>query len=843
MLPLPIDPLLPDVVRSLAEQPSLVLEAPPGAGKTTRVPRALLDHAGLPGDVVVLEPRRLAARMAAERVAEELGEAVGGVVGYQVRFEEKASARTRVRFVTEGMLTRRLLSDPRLQGTSAVVLDEFHERHVHGDVALALLRRLQRGPRPDLRIVVMSATLEAEPVARYLDCPSLRSEGRAYEVAIEHVTPDDRRIELQVVSALRKLVQEGLDGDVLVFLPGAAEIRACLEASASLAEQASLVCLPLHGELSPDEQRRAVRKADRRKVIFSTNVAESSVTIDGVVAVIDTGLHRQASFAPWSGMPVLKVTKVSKASAIQRAGRAGRTRPGRAIRLYTKGDFDTRPDHDPPELRRVDLAQLRLELASLGASDVEWLDAPTPEAWRAAGELLGRLGATDGACALTDVGRRMLRFPAHPRAARLMVDAEDRGVSARAATVCAILGERDIRQSERVRMGARGGGKSDLATEASDLVMLESLFDEADASGFSHGALRAIGLDPAPTLSARRAADRLRSLSRDRAPAPDPKKSDELLLRAVLAGFPDRVARRKAPGSRELALAGGGLAQLDESSVVRDAELMCAIVAETREGGATRGVRVRIASGIEPEWLIDAFEERIEERTAATWNDAKGRVETASQLVYDGLVLSETRVRAPSGPEAARVLFERAKARGARAFAPEGELDRWIARMHHAHDQDPAIPAPTPEDVDQALLEACEGRASLEELGAAGLLDALRARSGVRADVLERLAPERVRLASGRETRVLYELGKPPWIESFLQDFCGMRETPRAGRVPIVAHMLAPNRRAVQITTDVPGFFERHYAAIRKELMRKYPRHPWPEDTSAPVPAKPPRRR
>lgn len=838
MIPLPIDPLLPDVVRSLAERPSLVLEAPPGAGKTTRVPRALLDHANLPGDVVVLEPRRLAARMAAERVAEELGEAVGGVIGYQVRFEEKASARTRVRFVTEGMLTRRLLSDPRLEGTSAVVLDEFHERHVHADVALALLRRLQRGPRPDLRIVVMSATLEADPVARYLDCPTLRSEGRAYEVTVEHLTPDDRRLELQVVSALRKLVQEGLDGDVLVFLPGAAEIRACLEASASLAEQASLVCLPLHGELSPDEQRRAVRKADRRKIVFSTNVAESSVTIDGVVAVIDTGLHRQASFAAWSGMPVLKVTKVSKASAIQRAGRAGRTRPGRAVRLYTKGDFDTRPEHDAPELRRVDLAQLRLELASLGAADVEWLDPPTPEAWRAGGELLARLGAVDGAGALTDVGRRMLRFPTHPRAARLMVDAEDRGVSARAATVCAILGERDIRQSGRASF-SRAGAKDDRATEASDLVMLESLFDEADASGFSHGALRAIGLDAAPTLAARRAADRLRSIARDRAPAPAPAESDERLLRAVLAGFPDRVARRKAPGSRDLALAGGGLAQLDEASVVRTAELMCAI--DLREGG--RGVSVRVASGIEPEWLIDAFEDRIEERNAAQWNDAKGRVESTSQLVYDGLVLSETRAKAPSGPEAARVLYERAKAKGARAFAPEGELDRFVARMHHAHGEDPSIAAPTPEDVDAALLEACEGRASLAELEDANVLEVLRARSGVRADALERLAPDRVRLASGRETRVSYELGKPPFIESFLQDFCGMRETPRAGRTPIVAHMLAPNRRAVQITTDVPGFFERHYAAIRKELMRKYPRHPWPQDTSVAVPAKPPRRR
>lgn len=836
MQPLPIDPTLPEILRSLAERPSLVLEAPPGAGKTTRVPRAMLDSGAFAGDIVVLEPRRLAARMAAERVAEELGEPIGGAVGYQVRFEDKTSARTRLRFVTEGTLTRRLLSDPELRGTSAVVLDEFHERHVHGDVALALVRRLQRGPRPDLAVVVMSATLETGPVAAYLDCPVVRSVGRAYPVAIEHLpAPDDRKIELQVVSALRRLVNEGLDGDVLVFLPGAAEIRACLEAAQALATQASLELLPLHGELSPEEQRRAVRRAERRKVIFSTNVAESSVTIDGVVAVVDTGLHRQASFAPWSGLPRLAVTKISKASAVQRAGRAGRTRPGRALRLYTKSDHDGRPEHDAPELQRVDLAQLRLELASLGASDLEWLDAPTPDAWRVAGDLLVRLGATSGAAALTELGRRMLRFPAHPRAARVLCEAEDRGVSARAATVCALLGERDIRRGERVSMGGRGGRAHDHATEASDLLMLEGLYDEAEGSGFSASSLRAIGLDAAPVHAARRAADRLRSLARDRAPAPSAAESDERLQRAILAGFPDRVARRKGPGSRELALAGGGIATLAESSAVRTAEFVCAVHAEGRAETGARGIVVRLASAIEPEWLIDAFEDRVVDRAAATWNEQRGRVETVEQLVYDGLVLSESRAKAPHGEEAARLLFEKAKAKGARAFAPEGELDRLVARLHHARSQDESIWAPSPTDVDAVLLEACEGRASLAELEEAGLLELFRARAGARAR-LDELAPERVRLASGREARVSYELGKPPWVESFLQDFCGMSETPRAGRVPLVVHMLAPNRRAVQITTDVPGFFERHYAQIRKELMRKYPRHPWPDDTSAAIP-------
>ncbi|HZY06054.1 MAG TPA: helicase-related protein, partial [Anaeromyxobacteraceae bacterium] len=329
MQPLPIDPLLPEVVAALRRSPALVIEAPPGAGKTTRVPRALLE-AGLAGEgqVVVLEPRRLAARLAARRVAQEMGERVGGTVGYQVRFEEVAGPRTRLRYLTEGLLTRRLVSDPRLAGVGAVVLDEFHERHLPGDLALGFLRRLQEAERRDLKVVVMSATLDADPVARFLSAPSLRSEGRLFEVAVEYLSPAEAartdRLEELVAAAVRRLIREGLLGDVLVFLPGAAEIRRAREALEATARQAGLDLLPLHGDLPPEEQDRAVRPGPRRKVILSTNVAETSVTIEGVTAVVDSGLARVASHSPWSGLPRLEVRKVSRASAAQRAGRAGR---------------------------------------------------------------------------------------------------------------------------------------------------------------------------------------------------------------------------------------------------------------------------------------------------------------------------------------------------------------------------------------------------------------------------------------------------------------------------------------------------------------------------------------
>jgi ATP-dependent helicase HrpB len=427
--PLPVDALLPDLRERLRAARNLVLEAPPGAGKTTRVPPGLLDLAG--GEILVLEPRRLAARLAARRVASELGEPVGATAGYRVRFEEAAGPRTRITFMTEGVLTRRLLSDRSLRGVDAVVLDEFHERHLEGDLALALLRRLQTTARRDLRLIVMSATIESAPVAAYLGgCAVLRSEGRRFETTITYTPVSAAPLEQQVASALERLVRDGLDGDVLVFLPGAAEIRRAARACERIAASAGLLVLPLYGDLPVEEQDRAVQPADRRKVILSTNVAESSVTIEGVTAVIDSGLARVASQSPWSGLARLTVSRVSKASANQRAGRAGRTAPGRVLRLYPLEDFARRPERETPEIVRAELAQMVLALASTGIADareIEWLDAPPEAALVAARELLGALRAVDHEGRLTADGRAMVRMPVHPRLARLVIEAARRG--------------------------------------------------------------------------------------------------------------------------------------------------------------------------------------------------------------------------------------------------------------------------------------------------------------------------------------------------------------------------------------------------------------------------------
>jgi ATP-dependent helicase HrpB len=517
MQPLPIDPLLPAVCDALRRAPSLVLEAPPGAGKTTRVPRALLDAGfAASGEILVLEPRRLAARLAARRVAEELGEEVGRTVGYQMRFEDVSSAETRIRFVTEGTLTRRLLRDRELRGVAVVLLDELHERHLDGDVALALLRRLQNGARPDLRLAAMSATLDAAPVAAFLgDAPILRSEGRLFDVALEHVArADDRPLEAQVASAVRRLVDEGLDGDVLVFLPGALEIRRAAESCARIAREADLLVLPLHGSLPPAEQDRAVRPADRRKVILSTNVAETSVTIDGVVAVVDSGLARIAAHAPWSGLPTLKVARIARASAAQRAGRAGRTRPGRCLRLYTSGDLAARPEHETPEVARADLAEAVLALAAAGVRDLSafgWLTAPPTASLDAALGLLGRLSAIEGG-AVTATGERILRFPAHPRLGRILVEAERRGIAADACAVVAILGERDL---------ATGGRGARDARHRSDVLDALSRFDEAEAASFQPDRLRWLGIDAGRAQAVERVRKQLaRLVDKRAAPAP-----------------------------------------------------------------------------------------------------------------------------------------------------------------------------------------------------------------------------------------------------------------------------------------------------------------------------------
>jgi ATP-dependent helicase HrpB len=801
MLPLPIDALIPEILGCLRSSGNVVVEAPPGAGKTTRVPPALLAAGG--GEILVLEPRRLATRLAARRVAFERGERLGQTVGYQVRFEEVAGPHTRLRFMTEGVLTRRLLSDPRLDGVAAVVLDEFHERHLEGDLCLALLRRLQKMARPDLRLVVMSATMEAAPICAFLgDCPLVRSTGRQFETSIRYTPVSAEALEQQVAGALEKLVREGLDGDVLVFLPGAAEIRRAMRACQGMAERWNLLLLPLHGDLSAEEQDRAVLPAERRKVILSTNVAESSVTIEGVTAVIDSGLARMASQSPWSGLPVLRVTRISKASANQRAGRAGRTGPGRAIRLYPAEDFQRRPAQELPEIERGELSQVVLTLGALGvagASELEWLESPPATALESAAELLRRLGAVDHAGALTEMGRRMARLPLHPRLARLVFEAEGRGASEDGCALAALLSS-----GERLPVGTDRSGPSDL------LLLLDSDWEPRTRQLFQQ---------------IRRAARVGRQAG----------NTEQALLLAILTAFPDRVARQRESG--ELLLATGGSARLSSDSVVRTHEFLVAVDIEER---SEHGVPlVRLASGIEPEWLLELHAERVSERSQIEWNRTAERVERSNALLYDSLVIQESRSAAPAGEETSRLLVERALEAGLGRFVDVEALDQYLARAAFASEHS-SLPQLGEEDARAALASLCQGLRSFAEVEAAaragGVWRALERRlpaGGARR--LKECAPERLRLPSGRSVRVHYARGQTPWIAARLQEFFGIQKTPRVagGTVPVVVHLLAPNNRPVQMTTDLAGFWQRLYPQVRRELSRRYPRHAWPEKPAA----------
>jgi ATP-dependent helicase HrpB len=735
---LPIDDLLPSI---LAEpSPNIVIEAAPGAGKTTRVPPALMQR----GSVLVLEPRRLAARMAAKRVAQELGERPGETVGYQVRFEDVSGPRTRVKFLTEGVLTRRLLSDPQLRGVSTVILDEFHERHLDSDLALALLRRLQKTTRPDLRLVVMSATLDAAPIAKYLDdCPVFTQEVRAHSLDIEYTPHSATPLEEQVAFGVERLIGAG---DILVFLPGAAEIRRASRALEPLARRANLLVVPLHGDLSPAEQDRAVSTADRPKVILSTNVAESSVTIEGVRAVVDSGLARVAADSPWTGLPSVELKRISQASAKQRAGRAGRLGPGRAIRLYTEQEFHHRPATDVPEILRRELSQMVLQLRAMDVHNLDWLDAPPASAWDAASTLLDKLAVTT----------EMADLPLPPRLAKLVVEAKKRGVPEKGCAVAAVLsaGER---------------GSSDLLTriEANWQPQTQRVYEQLK---------RQVG-------------------GRDRG-------GDPALLQSLLAAFPDRVARHRRDG--ELLLSGGGSAKFLNC---RWEFLIAVDIEERREHGVPL---VRLAAPIEPEWLLD----RTTERVRFEWNRSAERVEQVSALVYDQLVIEETRAPAAPCEEAGRLLEQKALEAGIGRFADPDTLAQLTSR---------AALAGITIDAEAALRNLCATSTSFKELDAANLLESLRPAR------LDHAAPAQMKLPGGRQVKIHYEPGKPPWIESRLQDFFGMKETPKINGAPIVVHLLAPNQRPVQVTSDLAGFWQRLYPQVRKELMRRYPRHKWPE--------------
>jgi len=750
LIRLPIDPYLDQIVDSVRRARAAVVTAAPGAGKTTRVPPALMRD----GPVILLQPRRVAARAIAARIAHEQGWTLGREVGWQVRFDRRMSEATQLLVVTEGILTARLQSDPLLSQFRTIVLDEFHERSIHADLAIALARQAWRA-RDDLRIVVMSATLDARPVSAFLDdCPAVEVPGRTHPVDISYAPGQS------VASAVADVVRI-IDGQVLCFLPGIREIhRAIGDIQQSLP---GLDVLPLHGSLDADSQDLALQRSSQRRVIVATNIAETSLTVPGVAAVIDSGLHKVSRFDADRGIDSLETERITGDAADQRAGRAGREAPGVVRRLWDARDR-LRP-HREPEITRIELSSTALDVIAWGGDPrtLEWFEPPQEQTLEAALTLLVRLGLIDTSFQLTSLGEHVRHVPLHPRLGRMLVEA---GGARDVIRACALLSERHLLAPRT-------------ANTSSDLLSAIDRWDDLPGH-------------------VKRAADHIQSTVQSAIRNQSAMVSESAFLRAVLSGYPDRVAQRRAAGSNDVLLSSGTGARIGRESGVRDGELLVAL-------DVTNGI-IRIASRIDREWLTPTASEIVHR-----FDRESGRVKAVRIERYDALTLSEHPVP-PDAEVAARLLVDAWISRG-----PTDDDQRLLRRLKFAgHDI----------DLVDAIRSAAHGVKRLDELELSRALtpDLLRR--------LDRDAPEMLVVPSGRHHRLEYAEDGTVGVSVKLQELFGLAETPRIGprREPVVLSLLAPNGRPVQVTRDLRSFWDRTYPEVRKELRGRYPKHPWPED-------------
>ncbi|MBI5016752.1 MAG: ATP-dependent helicase HrpB [Deltaproteobacteria bacterium] len=834
-LRLPIDDALPGIVSALARAGAVVVSAPPGSGKTTRLPVALLDAGLLEGGVCLIqEPRRIAARSAARRVAEERGWQLGREVGYQVRFDRRCGPGTRLLYVTDGILAGRLQADPSLAGVAAVVLDEFHERSVEGDLSLAFLREIRGSLRPDLKVAVLSATLDAAPVAEYLGAEVCQAPGRPYPVDVLYLDrPDLSPLPQRVAAGIRRLWARRPDGgDLLAFLPGAGDIRHTARELATWAAASAVEIRLLHGDLPADQQDAVLRRplAGPGRVILATNVAETSVTVEGLRAVVDSGLAKTLRHDIGTGLDRLELTPISRASADQRAGRAGRLGPGTALRLWTKHEDLSRAPQNIPEIQRVDLARAALEILAWGArpETFSWLQAPDAGFLAGALNLLERLGALSPRGGLTAEGEALRRLPLHPRLGRLVLTAARRGHVRDGATLAALTSERDILVSGR-SLGPTG----EAHLGDSDLLHRKERLEEAEAVGFDSGRLRRWGMDASAAAAVARARDQIERLCRELAPsaAPSPPADDDL-LRLLLAAYPDRVARRRTGSADRFLLASGRGAVLAAESQVRRSEFVVAVRLEAGQRRECSEETIRWASRVEPEWL-SAVQPLV--RRTRTWFDAdSGRVTALEGDYYENLCVSERAV-APEPVEAARRLAEAVLPDPVGLLRPGRAAEAFIARCRFLAGAMPELELPRWDEAEWStvLQELARGKRSLPELRSADLLSVLRAHlSWSQRQALDREAPEHVEVPSGSRVALRYRADGSPSLSVKIQEVFGWRRGPRlAGdRVAVVLHLLGPHGRPLQITSDLESFWANAYPEIRKEMRGRYPKHRWPED-------------
>jgi ATP-dependent helicase HrpB len=840
---LPIFEIEQDLLENLTTQKRLVLTAPTGSGKSTQVPQMLLDGGLLgKGQVTVLQPRRLPTRMLAGWVAQSRDVKLGGEIGYQMRLDNVTSPATRICYVTEGVVLRRMLADPDLKGVSAIVFDEFHERHLYGDITLARALQIQESTRPDLIIVVMSATLDVATVEKYLQpCAVLSSEGRTYPVAIEYLSrpAGGAPVWELAVKELQRLVGQHPQGDALVFMPGAYEINRTVQAARdTLGPQ--FVVFPLHGELKTRDQDAAVARYDRRKVVVATNVAETSLTIDGVRLVLDSGLARIPRYDPYRGINTLLVEKISRAAADQRAGRAGRTAPGHCLRLWTAHEHGARSGQELSEVKRLDLSEVILTLKASGVNDVRrfrWLEAPDARPLERAETLLTDLGAIDDTTgAITTLGRRMLAFPVHPRYARMLLGAHDYGCVRPVALIAALTQGRDLlmRPQEKQIDDPRDGLVGD-ETE-SDFFVLMRAWRYAEINKYEADRCRRIGIH---ALAARQVGplfEQFLKTAADEGLDTSEKPVDNAAVqRCVLVGFSDHLAKRLDAGSLRCELVHGRRGVLARESVVRSPLFVASEVREVERGsGRDRALNVvlNLATAIKEEWLRELFPKDFKEVRAVAYDPASRRVVARDETRFRDLVLESKLSNNPPGEEAARILAREVAAGRCTIEKWNESVEQWILRVNRLREWMPelALPAIGEEDRGAMLELICHGAFSPNQIEARPVLSIVKSwLSHEQQGWIEEYAPERIQLPRGRNVKVVYSVDGAPTIAARIQDLYGIKEKLWIAirRVAVRIQVLAPSNRPVQVTENLAVFWRETYPKLKQELQRKYPKHEW----------------